>query len=75
MSQIAKLRIPRILGARTCLNFGVVGPLGHLLLADEVIHDADTDWRLRVVPLQDDQWAAGLVGVRQLQPGNRATEM
>lgn len=39
----------------TCLNFGVVGPLCHFLLADEVINDPHTDWRLSVVPLHDDQ--------------------
>lgn len=59
----------------TCLYFGVVGPLCHLLLADEVVNNPDTDWWLSVVPLHDDQWTAGLVGVRQFQPGNRVTEM
>lgn len=39
----------------TCLNFGVVGPLCHLLLADEVINDPHADWGLGVVPLHDDQ--------------------
>lgn len=43
------------LDERTCLNFGVVGPLRHLLLADEVIDDPHADWRLGVVPLHDDQ--------------------
>lgn len=42
-------------GRCTCLNFGVVGPLCHFLLADEVINNPDTDWRLSVVPLHDDQ--------------------
>lgn len=60
---------------RTCLNFRVVGSLCHLLLADEVINNPHTDWGLRVVPLHDDQWAAGFVGVRQFKPGNRVTEI
>lgn len=55
---------------RTCLYFGVVAPLRHLLLADEVINDPHSDWRLGVVPLHDDQRAAGLIRVRQLQPGD-----
>lgn len=42
-------------GPHTCLNFGVVAPLRHLLLADEVINDPHSDWWLRVVPLHDDQ--------------------
>lgn len=55
----------------TCLHFGVVAPLRHLLLADKVINDPHSDWWLRVVPLHDDQGAAGLIGVRQLQPGDK----
>lgn len=44
-----------VLDRRTCLNFGVVGPLRHLLLADEVINNPHADWWLSVVPLHDDQ--------------------
>lgn len=64
-----------ILRRRTCLKFRVVRPLSHLLLADEVINNAYADWWLCVVPLHDDQWAAGLIGIGQLQPGNIGTNM
>lgn len=65
----------RVLDWHTCFNFRVVSPFCHLLLADEVVDNSHTDWRLGVVPLHDDQWAAGFVGVRQLQPGNTVTDM
>lgn len=75
LSLVVKLLMWTALDTCTCLNFGVVGALRHLLLADEVINNPDTNWWLSVVPLHDHQWTAGLIGVRQFQPGNRATEM
>lgn len=39
----------------TCFNFGVISPLCHLLLTDEVINNSHSDWWLCMIPFYDDQ--------------------
>jgi len=55
----------------TCLHLGVVHPVGHFLLTDEVVNDLHPNGGLRVPPLQHHQRAAGFMHGGEPQAGGQ----